>query len=502
MEKKKFIKDFLKKNSITICLAVFAIAYILIRSFGFSLGLSPDSTNYLREANALLKGYGFNNHAGAGQEGFFGIWPIGYPALIAFVALVTGFEVFYAAKIITVIVFLVMTAMFIRRFGENAWVYLLFFCNPGFIDCMHNVSSENLYLLAVLWFAFCCFDVWEGKGKENKAIIFLGISSFMAFMSRWVGAFTIGISGLLAILYFFGITVDKNKKKALKIAGVTFLNAVIILSYLFLIREKTGYFTGMYRIPSEEPKMTLLYLLIKAENAELNNAVMGIFSVNTYVFVIVAMVLIGYFIKKLWQDKLKDKLPMALLLTSFIYWCGYVYTRFQTDMEPFNYRVLLPSTLPIGVTLTYYILKNERVLELLRSFQCSGKRKVLLILVLFALCFQLHNNCAIMGTPYNAYETTKQEIEERYKDIPSGSLVVTEDWVINFLRMDLKRCTVNDCDSDSLEHVLYAVEHDDYPHVYIQTDYLNFLLDMVDDESKYVELRKYADYPEKLIQLK
>lgn len=496
------IKQWIKENSITLTLSVFSIIYITVCSLFFDLGLSPDSTNYLREANALLRGYGLNNHAGAGYEGFYGIWPIGYSALIAFVSFITRLEVFHAAKLITVGVYVVTTVMFIKRFGKNAWVYLLFFCNSGFIYSMRYISSENLYLFAMVWFSFCCYDVWSNNKSENKACILLGLSSLFAFLTRWVGAFTLAITGLMAVLCFFGITTEKNRKKAFKLFGITVFNAMILLSYLAIIKHVTGYTTGMYRIPSEEPKLWLLEMLIKAENMEIYNAMLGLFSVNTTVSVCVWIALFSFFVYKMVKDKLNDKLPPAFIMSSVVYWCGYVYTRFQTDMEIFNYRVLLPATLPLLVTVTYYFLKNKKVAEFVDSFQTNKKKRIILTVVLFVLCFELHNGCLILGRPYDKYESLKERIEEHYEDVPSGSLVITEDWEINFLRMDLKRCSVFDCDSNQLKDIVESMNSDEYPHVYLQKAYLEFLLSAESNPNSYPELRALLDTDEYLIQLK
>ena len=496
------ISCWVKENSITLTLTMFSIIYVTICSFCFNLGLSPDSTNYLRQANALMLGYGFNNHAGAGLDGFYGIWPIGYSALIALVAFVTGVEVFYAAKFITIGIYVVTAIMFVKRFGRNAWVYLMFFCNSGYIYCMQYVSSENLYLFAMLWFSFSVYDVWSEKGNENKNCIRIGLASLFAILSRWVGAFTLAITGLMAVLSFFGITMKKNRSKAFKLLGITVINALILLCYLSCIKEATGYMTGMYRIPSEESKLWLLEMLIKAETMEIYSAMFGVFSVNNVVAVFLWIGLFCYLIRAMVKDKLSDKFPPAFILTGVTYWCGYVYTRFQTDMEIFNYRVLLPATLSLIVTITYYLLKNENVLQFVNGFQTSRRKRVVLTVVLFVLCFELHNGCSILGKPYDAYGTMVKRIEEAYKNIPSGSLVITEDWEINFLRMDLKRCSVFDCDSDQLDDIVYNMNNTDYSHVYLQKAYLEYLLSMEEDENSYPELREYLNTDEYLIQLR
>ncbi|MDD6572314.1 MAG: hypothetical protein PUF12_08040 [Thermoflexaceae bacterium] len=494
--------EWIKENSITLSLAVFSIIYVTICSLFFDVGLTPDSTNYLREANALLCGYGLNNHAGAGYDGFYGIWPIGYSALIALVSFVTRLEVFYAAKLITIGIYIITTMMFIRRFGKNAWVYLLFFCNSGYIYCMRYVSSENLYLFAMLWFSFCCYDVWTGEEKENKSCILLGLSSLFAILSRWVGAFTLAITGLMAFLYFFGITVEKSRKKSFKLLGITAVNAGVLLTYLAYIKQMTGYTTGMYRIPSEESRLELLYMLIKAENMEIYDAVMGLFSVNNVISVGIWIGVFVFFTRQIVKDRFKDKFAPAFILSSVVYWCGYVYTRFQTDMEIFNYRVLLPATLPLLVAITYYLMQNDRVSGFVESIYDSRMKRAIVVLVLFILSFELHNRCKILGIPYDAYGAIKNHVEQEYRDVPSGSLVITEDWDINFLRMDLKRCSVNDCDSDSLDDIIADMNNEEYSHVYLQKAYLEYLLYEQEDDESYSELRKYLNSDGYLIRLR
>lgn len=491
-----------KENILAIILTAAAIAYVLIISFSYDVGLSPDSTNYLREANALLLGYGFNNHAGAGYEGFFGIWPIGFPALIAVVAFITRLEVVYAAKVIIVGIYIATAYMFIRRFHKYAWVYLLFFCNPGYISCMRYISSENIFMFAVLWNAFCAYDVWESKQNENKFCLKLGISSLFAMLSRWVGAYTLAITGILAFLSFFGLSMEKNRGKGLKLAGITVINAIVLFTYLLVIKSKTGYMTGMYRIPSQESGSWLCYMLLKAENMEINSAFLGLIVVST-TFAAVIFIGIGvFFVLKIKRQGFEDKMSLSFAFSSVIYWGGYVYTRFQTDMEIFNHRVLLPASLPMIVALTHCAVSQENVKKFIDKITVSAFRKVLVAIVLIGLASETQNSLKIFGRSHNAYEAMKDNIENIYGDIPAGSLVITEDWEINFLRMDLVRTSVFDCDSMQLDDIEAVFDDGKYANVYLQTEYLRYLFSMEEDISAYDNLLPYAESDEYLIKIK
>ncbi len=96
----------------------------------------------------------------------------------------------------------------------------------------------------------------------------------------------------------------------------------------------------------------------------------------------------------------------------------------------------------------------------------------------------------------------KQFVEETYRDIPSGSLVITEDWQINFLRMDLIRTSVFDCDADQLDDIEAVLLDDRYTNVYLQTAYLQYLLSAEEDISGYENLLPFAQSDEYLVKIK
>lgn len=86
-------KDFLTRNGHVFFLLSFWILYtvfIIHKAYFIELYISPDSSNYLREAEALLRGNGFNLNYAAGGKIWFSAWPVGYPVLIAFSSLISG----------------------------------------------------------------------------------------------------------------------------------------------------------------------------------------------------------------------------------------------------------------------------------------------------------------------------------------------------------------------------------------------------------------------------
>ncbi len=169
------------------------------------------------------------------------------------------------------------------------------------------------------------------------------------------------------------------------------VSAVFLLTYLLIIKSKTGYMTGMYRIPSQESRKWLAYMLLKAENMEINSAVLGFFVVNTVTAVLIILAIGIFFIKKVKREGVKDKLSLSLVASSLIYWCGYVYTRFQTDMEIFNHRVLLPASLPLIVALTHCAMSQENVKGFIDKITATWFRKTVTAVILICLAFEMQN---------------------------------------------------------------------------------------------------------------
>lgn len=494
------IVQYIKDNVFAIVLCTSSIIYMTITRLFFDMGLTPDSTNYLREAKIILAGKGFEFNSLAGYEGFFGIWPIGYPLLIAIISKLFCIDVYYSALVITIFVYLIITYVFIKFFEKKAWIYLLFFCNPGFIYSMRMVSSENVFFLLVLFAGLFSYRVWVSK--EDKYIWILGVVCLFSILVRWVGAFTISLSFILGIFYLFGWTVEQDIKKAIKLLGITILNGSVLVGYLFCVWKNTGYLTGMYRIPSSESRMELISRLIAAETMEVNCGLLGVFSVNQWVACIILLSFIFIFIKRMLMKNYANKLFMSCMATSLIYWVGYIYTRFRTDMETFNPRVLLPASLPFFIAVVSYLTTETSMKDWSIKFKHRKNSGIILCVLLVLMSFEIHNNCALKGKPRLQYENIKKVVSEQYQGIPSGALVITEDWCINFLRLDLIRTSVFACDSDQLPDIERALNNEKYKNIYIQKPYLEFLLSNNEIDERFSYFYDFLNQENYLIKIK
>ena len=104
--------------------SVYLIIYEIYYAYCENIFISPDSGNYLREATALVNGYGFNVSGPAGTYSWFSNWPIGYPCLIALVALLTGQNVYLSSKILSILLVIAGMLFFYKYFKKKAWIFL------------------------------------------------------------------------------------------------------------------------------------------------------------------------------------------------------------------------------------------------------------------------------------------------------------------------------------------------------------------------------------------
>ena len=91
-------------NSLLLALSVVAVvAWVAIVEGGLvSSFYISDSVNYMRLAENIKAGNWMNQHGLAGRNGWFAVWPVGYPALLAAFSSVFRIESFWASKVFSV----------------------------------------------------------------------------------------------------------------------------------------------------------------------------------------------------------------------------------------------------------------------------------------------------------------------------------------------------------------------------------------------------------------
>ena len=441
----------IKSNCILISIFISVAVLIFMQSYFFGAYISPDSTNYLRAAQSLRDGYGFRINAAAGDSSrYFSIWPIGYPAMIAFVSKITNTEIYLASKILSIIILAVIFIMLYARFKKHAWMYALIAVNSGFLQIFYYTWSEQPFILGLIWISFAAIDILKSEHIRHSHYISICLASVFLFLSRYIGAFSIGIIGLLAIYHLIaGVT--KKSTENIKKAGLLFVSAALVtvfmIFYLFNNLKHSGFLTGMERIPISERPFLLFLNLCKAQIFEMQNVFSVFFKmsigITCVVYILCAIIVCRFLYVKRGTFYKYIPVPAFLFLSiGLLYWFSIVVMRFSAAFDGFSYRLLFPASAlftfgVIAIIENYYPTLTEKITF---GFRCYILTAVIVLSLFSDLTFPLYN-AVVKNQRIIGYQEIRSSIIEDLKDVPAHSYIITEragiKKYLNFIRPDL-----------------------------------------------------------------
>ncbi len=447
--------NFKKEDMIVLTLFIFMSVLIIQRAYLSDIYISPDSANYLKAAQGLLDGNGFYYNKNAGDTAtWFAIWPIGYPALIACVSLVTGTNVYMASKVLTLIFILAIFIFFKLRFREDAWIYSLSVGNKVFIIIFCYTWSEQPFILGMLWFSAALYDVFRNDDVKLGDYLNLTISAVFLFLMRYIGAFAVGIIGaaagvLLAVQFASGF----SEKKQVKKAAFLFCSAVVsgsgILMYLLVNLQKTGFTTGMQRLKAPETFFELLRALLKSGQQEILYAVLSFLGIAFAILTIAGFALRLRVTRDVFRGlkDYKNHQSLFFILTGAVYLAAIVYSRFTTHFDGFDYRLLYPATFLFVTGIVALIVEQmPSQAASLRAVVRPAHVIVSCVFIAGCLLFVAAGGKnfvkALFKNEKYKSETTgfsyrRAQAIEKYRNVPSGSAVLWMDKIAAFLRTDL-----------------------------------------------------------------
>lgn len=356
---------------VLIIFIMMAVAIVVKSYFHVTGYLSPDSRAYLLLAQNLLEGNGYNvlyeissryslhpNHVM--DREFFAIWPAGYPTLIFFTAKLTGLSVFWASKFLSIILVGVILGIFRALFQHNAYIYGLILFFSAYIEIFSFTWSETSFITALVWFTTSIYLFI--KNPERVTLLYFSImaASLLLFMSRYIGAFSFGLIGLLGLYY--GL-VKKDKTKAMILIGIAIVNIGIMILYLYHNYTETGFLTGLKRMPSPETNLQLFYMLLKAMIAEILIPIHSM-SIKAIIIFFVQFPIFGLLLWKYKNNILQtninfNKKPITLSLVfviiGFVYLFFIILMRWVFNFESYHYRLLAPGSFLLFIGLIFFI---------------------------------------------------------------------------------------------------------------------------------------------------
>jgi hypothetical protein len=442
------MKLFLKQEDYYLILIfIFMALGILTKSFFNENGfLSPDSAGYLALAQNLVEGNGFyvySPYIPSDERSFFAVWPVGYPIFIYLVAKVSGFSVFLASKIVNII-FVGASLLLLRNlFKKSAYVYSLIFFIATPILIFTSTWSEVPFIFGLLWFSTSVY--YFSQNTNSKILLFnLFVSSLFLFLSRYIGAFSIGFIGMMSIFYL----IKKNYKTSFKLIFVSLIGFSLISLYLSHNYLSTGHLTGTIRLPAPETNFELFKMLIRALVIELNfiRTPGGPHITNTFKFsawfvlqLSVSLYLfwkIKNYIHNINRNEEKYHLWKIFFSIGITYFFCLVIMRWNVNTADLYCRFLGPASFLFLLAFVSYVeyTYSQKVFQKLKVFMvtiCIASYLLNVPLITIKMILQSKEK------PYRTYYSKISELKDLYSKIPQNSVVVFPNIHLLYLRTDI-----------------------------------------------------------------
>ncbi len=458
---KEKLATFLTKYGYIVYAVVFVILYAAIlmhEAYFQDFYISHDSANYLREANALRSGYGFNVDGEAGSYKHFAAWPVGYPALIALTSVIFHIsDLYLASKVLSILAVALVIAIAAIRWKERVVLCSLFFFNPGVFQLFLYTWSESVFSVLLFCFCVCAYDSIRKPDKVMPYVLMF-VTSFTAFTVRYFGAVCVVFAGLIFAQHLYRLVFRKEKevKKSLLFSFATcMVSGISVLLYLEYNKKMCGYGTGIAREEFNESYSVLLKQLVRALGTELKNL---FFLSDTIPFqylggavgtmcllVITVLAIVIAIKKKRWE---------ALVLLSFaiLYDVMFIMIRFFSTMDIFYYRFFAPVA---GIYFTGLVLLiGDTVWETFR------KKKAVIYIPALAAVLMLFSTGNLAVQHLSVYQTSKYEEEKtawlkKYENVPANSLCLyaqeDPEYLMLYFRPDVAFFPKTDSCYDSYE---------------------------------------------------
>jgi hypothetical protein len=401
--------------------------------------INVDGSNYLRLAKSLVEGNGFRvlppSVKNLPNERFFSMWPVGYSLLTAGIAKITFLPVYWASKVVNILVFSGIQFLFHKIYGrEGGWLSLVFLLSLFLeisIATLSGLSFIGLFVLTV----FTLHRYFTSNFKTSYLILLVVFATSMLLI-RYIGVVVI------PILLFF-LFVEPNRLKF----G---FNKPLTIPFLTIALLHLGYFALNFYLnqdlpngPYYSPHISLTTLMghMLWEVFHQTNFLFSVLYKGPIVKIISTLlalfteIFILYFVYSYLKPKFKigrlHPLSTICLVSGLIYLFTATGIYFFKPYD-YSYRILVPFSLMI-VWFVYnqFYVNNKRMLRVLQ-----------LVLLSFAV-MSITVNGVIRTAYHGLYKDTPFFLENleaqsrKYKEVEEGSVVLFPSVHLNYLRIDI-----------------------------------------------------------------
>ena len=321
---------------------------------------TPDSVAYLNAAQNLIDGHGFyETDAKGNQTQLFTKWPIGYPVLIFLASSISGLDVFWASKILNLLL-LAFIFLILRSICRPYSFVLASTCSSYTLLEVYSFTwSEAPFLVLLLLLAYSILKAYEGIAVcRNATLIYLSCLSL--FLIRYAGIFSLGVPAMLCIYFYL----SENNKQAKAYLFTSVFTALSFAGYLIINHKLSGYATGLDRMETEtETFAAFIVMLFKS----LFNELLIIREYRPqnqpdyllYVTAIIQMVVLAFIAVKVkrhfnfWHELKQNSFSMVCIGIASLYLAAILAMRFVSHFDALDYRLLAPFSFPFFIGVVY-----------------------------------------------------------------------------------------------------------------------------------------------------
>ncbi|MEM7376244.1 MAG: hypothetical protein AAF460_01945 [Pseudomonadota bacterium] len=403
---------------------------VLLSVFDPDGQVSRDHANYLRLAQQLLDGRGYRApiYDATGQAGradvLFATWPVGYPTAVYLVSKVSGLGVFWASKALNILAIGLSLLALRHRFHDAHHVGFVFLF-ASVITLASYSSGDLLFSLLFLFFVLTLHDVLAHASTAR--CLALALLALSLFLLRYVGAVTVGIMGLAALLLLLQAS---RPRDALRLLTATAGSAAFMVAYLVNNLRETGHITGIERIAAPETHAALAAMFSQAVLVEAvpfalypspRNTVLG-----AVMSLIVVTLLVTVHRRQTAHDRGSTGLVGVLIAAAGVYAGAILALRAISHFDNMGFRFLTPATVLVFTALC--VVFRERAADRHRLVVGASLAAVL------ALSFAWTTPRTVLGqwhTPH--YADTVASVRTQFADLPDGSVVAFGPVHMNYL---------------------------------------------------------------------
>lgn len=399
-----------------------------------------DSFQYMRCAENLKTVCSGGQWVG----GWFGTWPVGYPVALALVSGLTGLDVFIASKVVSMLATAGLLWLFWHYSRKHFPILALSLLNLAYLKIFRGTLSEQLFIPILVWLGFAVRQILLAREDFRwctvlkLAILFVGL-----FTVRYVGVFA-PLWVLCGVwLWWFaqrGRGVTRSILGLLLVMGCASAIAWGVEGlYLGLNWWKTGHLTGMPRDTLLVPFAQSFRDIVMAEFHELQAFGLAIF------WGVLLLVLARRRQRLAGGSSCRSREWLVFVGMGLAYHLTIAFVRIKGGCSELGFRFLYPGTILLVIGLILFAAQRFSP-----DWHVGGKSLVALVLVVVCVGTSLldlelfvRRQLGIatygIGRPYREI---RAELLEKYKNVPSGSVLhlkglVDEDLPIIFLRPDL-----------------------------------------------------------------